>query len=153
SVRHAAFDALSRYARLSGAPLLILGERRTGKTRLVETIVATLKTRKKVVTVPCGGLDSALAESLLFGHHKGASTGAASDRRGLSGDAKGGILFLDEVQDLPSACQRKLVSVFQVRQRRYRLLGSDREVSADVGLVCASNLPVAELRERVVADL
>lgn len=133
--------------------LLILGERGTGKTRLVETIVATLKARKKVVTVPCGGLDSALAESLLFGHRKGAFTGAATDRRGLLAEADGGILFLDEVQDLPKPAQRKLVRVFQDRQRRYRPLGRDREESANVELVCASNLPVAELRERLDADL
>ncbi len=151
--RRAAFDSLARYARVIGAPLLVLGERGTGKTRLVETIVATLKARKKVVTVPCGGLDSSLAESLLFGHRKGAFTGAATDRQGLLAEANGGILFLDEVQDLPQPAQRKLVRVFQDRQRRYRSLGSDREDTADAELVCASNLPVADLRERLDADL
>lgn len=151
--RRAAFDGLARYARVIGAPLLVLGERGTGKTRLVETIVATLKARKKVVTVPCGGLDSALAESLLFGHRKGAFTGAAVDRPGLLAEANKGILFLDEVQDLPKAAQRTLVRVFQDRRRRYRPLGSDREESVDVELVCASNLPVPELRDRLDADL
>lgn len=153
SARRAALEGIARYARVLGAPLLVLGERGTGKTRLVETIVATLKARKKVVSVPCGGLDSALAESLLFGHRKGAFTGAATDRPGLLAEANGGILFLDEVQDLPKPAQRKLVRVFQDRQRRYRALGSDREESIDVELVCASNLPVAELRERLDADL
>lgn len=153
AARRAAFERLARYARVIGAPLLILGERGTGKTRLVETIVATLKGRKKVVTVPCGGLDSALAESLLFGHRKGAFTGAAADRPGLLSEASGGILFLDEVQDLPKPAQRKLVRVFQGRQRRYRPVGSDREESVDIELVCASNLPVSELRDRLDADL
>lgn len=153
AARRLAFEHLARYASVIGAPLLILGERGTGKTRLVETIVATLKGRKKVVTVPCGGLDSALAESLLFGHLKGAFTGAAVDRTGLLAEASGGILFLDEVQDLPKPIQRKLVRVFQDRQRRYRPVGSDHEESVDVELVCASNLPVAELRERLDADL
>jgi DNA-binding NtrC family response regulator len=151
--RALAFDRLSRYAGVIGAPLLILGERGTGKTRLVETLVTSLKARKKVVTVPCGGLDSALAESLLFGHRKGAFTGAATGRPGLVAEANGGVLFLDEVQDLPKHAQRKLVRVFQDRQRRYRPLGSDHEETADVELVCASNLPVAELRERLDADL
>lgn len=151
--RRLALEHLVRYARVFGAPLLILGERGTGKTRLVETFIATLKGRKHVVTVPCGGLDSALAESLLFGHRKGAFTGAAGDRPGLVKEANGGILFLDEVQDLPKPVQRKLVRVFQDRQRRYRPVGSDREESADVELVCASNLPLSELRERLDADL
>ncbi|MEO0605910.1 MAG: sigma 54-interacting transcriptional regulator [Myxococcota bacterium] len=151
--RRVAFEHLARYARVDGAPLLILGERGTGKTRLVETFVATLKGRKKVVTVPCGGLDSALAESLLFGHRKGAFTGAATDRRGLLAEAGGGVLFLDEVQDLPKHVQRKLVRVFQDRKRRYRPVGSDLEESVDVEIVCASNLPVEELRERLDADL
>lgn len=151
-VRRAAMERLARYARVRGAPLLILGERGTGKTRLVETIVATLKGRKKVVPVPCGGLDSSLAEGALFGHRRGAFTGAATDRKGLLAEADGGILFLDEVQDLPKAAQRKLVRVFQDRRRRYRQLGSDRESSVDVELVCASNLSLKELRAQLDAD-
>lgn len=151
--RRRLFEHLARYARVIGSPLLILGERGTGKTRLVETIVATLKGRSNVVTVPCGGLDSQLADTLLFGHRKGAFTGAADDRPGLLAEADGGILFLDEVQDLPKPAQRKLVRVFQDRQRRYRPIGSDREESADVELVCASNLPIADLRTRLDADL
>ena len=151
--RRAAFERLARYARVAGAPLLVLGERGTGKTRIVETLVASLKRRRQVVTVPCGGLDSSLAESLLFGHRKGAFTGAAGDRPGLPAEADGGILFLDEVQDLPKPAQRKLVRVFQDRKRRFRPLGSDNELSVDVELVCASNLHVAGLRECLDPDL
>ncbi|WP_312910343.1 sigma-54-dependent transcriptional regulator [Stutzerimonas nitrititolerans] len=153
AARRAAMERLHRYAGVAGAPLLVLGERGTGKTRLVESFVAVLKGRAKVVTVPCGGLDSSLAESLLFGHSKGAFTGAASKRPGLLAEADKGILFLDEVQDLPATIQRKLVRVFQDRHRRYRPLGSDKEESVDVELVCASNLPEAELRKRLDADL
>ncbi|APR77362.1 Response regulator of zinc sigma-54-dependent two-component system [Minicystis rosea] len=101
-----ALERLARYARVIGAPLLILGERGTGKTRLVETHVRPLKQRAKVVSLACGGLDSTLAESLLFGHRKGAFTGAASDRLGLLAEADGGILFLDEVQDPAEADSR-----------------------------------------------
>jgi len=151
--RRNALERLARYSSVIGAPLLVMGERGIGKTRLVETYVATLKRREKVVTVACGGLDSALAESLLFGHRKGAFTGAASDRRGLLAEADGGILFLDEVQDLPRSAQRKLVRVFQDRHRKYRPVGSDREESVDVELVCASNLPIADLREQLDSDL
>ena len=151
--RRAALERLARYARVPGAPLLLLGERGTGKTRLVETHVSPLKGREKVVTLPCGGLDSTLAESLLFGHCKGAFTGAAADRAGLLANADGGILFLDEIQDLPSSAQRKLVRVLQDRHRRYRPLGADKERSVDVEIVCASNLELDALRARLDADL
>lgn len=151
-VRHSALDRLARYSRVTGAPLLILGERGTGKTRLVETYVTTLKNCDNVVTVACGGLDSALAESVLFGHHKGAFTGAEQDRKGLLAEAHGGILFLDEVQDLPKFVQRKLVRVFQDRKRKYRSVGSDKEEIADFELVCASNLSVDELRKQLDDD-
>lgn len=153
AARRMALEHLGRYAGVFGAPLLILGERGTGKTRLVETFVAPFKGRNKVISVPCGGLDSALAESALFGHCKGAFTGATTNRLGLLAEANGGILFLDEVQDLPKTAQRMLVRVFQDRLRRYRPVGSDREQHADVELVCASNLPVTALRERLDADL
>lgn len=151
--RAAALERLARYAKVPGAPLLLLGERGTGKTRTVETLVATLKGRPHVVTLACGGLDSALADSLLFGHEKGAFTGATASRTGLLEDADGGILFLDEVQDLPRVAQRKLVRVFQDHRRRFRPLGSDQEKAVDVDLVCASNLGGRALRERLDPDL
>jgi DNA-binding NtrC family response regulator len=154
AARREAMNCLFRYARVAGAPLLILGERGTGKSRLVETQVALLKHRPdKVVTLACGGLESSLAESLLFGHVKGAFTGAAQARKGLLAQASGGILFLDEIQDLPRPVQRQLVRVFQDRQRRYRPIGSDTEISAHFELVCASNLSMAQLRERLDEDL
>ena len=154
AARRAALERLARYALVRGMPLLILGERGTGKTRIVETLVAKLKRRPgKVVTLACGGLDSSLADSLLFGHRKGAFTGAADNRPGLLAEADEGILFLDEVQDLPKAAQRKLVRVFQDRRRRYRPLGGDKEVAVDVELVCASNLEDAVLRKRLDPDL
>lgn len=153
TARRIALDNLFRFARVAGVPLLILGERGTGKSRLVETQVATLKQRPhRVVTLACGGLESTLAESLLFGHVKGAFTGAAQARKGLLAQADGGILFLDEIQDLPRPVQRQLVRVFQDRQRRYRPIGSDDEISVDFELVCASNLPMTQLRERLDED-
>jgi DNA-binding NtrC family response regulator len=151
--RRAALEDVVRYAAVAGAPLLVLGERGTGKTRLVETLVSSIKRRTQVVTVPCGALDSSLAESELFGHVKGAFTGAETNRRGLLGNADGGILFLDEVQDLPKAVQRKLIRFLQDRLRRYRQVGGDKELSTDVEVVCASNLTLSELSKRLDADL
>lgn len=151
--RREALERLARLARVPGAPLLVLGERGTGKTRLVETYVAAVKQRERVVTVPCGGLDSAVAESALFGHVKGAYTGAERDRAGLLADAARGILFLDEVQDLPRSAQRMLVRALQDGRRRYRPVGGDEELTSDAELVCASNLSMAELRSRLDPDL
>lgn len=151
--RRRALEDLFRYAGVPGAPLLVLGERGTGKTRLVETLVASIKQRENVVTVPCGALDSTLAESELFGHVKGAFTGAETNRKGLLGNADGGILFLDEVQDLPTGVQRKLIRFLQDRKRRYRQVGGDKEQSADVEVVCASNMPLSDLSKRLASDL
>ncbi len=151
--RRRAFEDLYRFASIPHAPLLILGERGTGKTRLVESWIPRLKRREKIVVVPCGTLDSSLAESELFGHVKGAFTGAEKDRDGLLANADGGILFLDEVQDLPMGVQRKLIRFLQDRRRRYRRVGSDEEYSVDVEVVCASNLSLPDLAGRLAPDL
>lgn len=150
--RRAALERLARYARVIGAPLLLLGERGTGKTRLLDTHVKRLKQRDRVQTLACGGLESTLADSLLFGHRKGAFTGADKDREGLIALANGGVLFLDEIQDLPKVAQRKLVRVLQDRHRRFRPLGSDEEQTSSFELVCASNLDSRSLRSKLDAD-
>jgi DNA-binding NtrC family response regulator len=153
--RRAALDMLRRFARVPGAPLLILGERGTGKTTLVETYLAPLKQRP-LVALACGTLDGAdtrMAESELFGHVKGAFTGADKAREGLVTRADRGVLLLDEVQDLPKPLQRKLVRLLQDERRRYRPVGADEEREADVDVVCASNLPLEKLRKRLDADL
>ncbi len=150
--RREALERLARYARVPGAPLLLLGERGVGKTRVVETLVSTMKDRPKVVTVPCGGLDSSLVESVLFGYVKGSFTGATEDRPGLLEEADKGILFLDEVQDLPRHAQRRLIRLLQDRERRYRPLGSQKELRADVEIVCASNHPLDSLRQTLDQD-
>ncbi|MFO0963749.1 MAG: sigma 54-interacting transcriptional regulator [Phycisphaerales bacterium] len=148
--RREAFDVLCRYARLNHAPLLVLGERGTGKSRLVETLVGKAR-GKGIVSLACGGIDPALAESMLFGHVRGAFTGAVSDRPGAIASAKGKLLFLDEVQDLPRTVQRKLVRVLQ--DQRYTPVGSDKELRADFELVCASNRPLSALQELIDPDL
>lgn len=150
--RRAALERLAVYARLRGAPLLVLGERGTGKSRLVESVVGKLKQRP-VTVVPCGALDSSLADSLLFGHEKGAFTGAVGKRAGLLQKSDKGVLFLDEVQDLPPTTQRRLVRFLQDQRGRFRPLGADKEIEVDVELVCASNLSLAALRARLDHDL
>jgi DNA-binding NtrC family response regulator len=90
---------------------------------------------------------------MLFGHVKGAFTGAAQARPGLLKEAHKGILFLDEIQDLAKPLQRKLVRVFQDRQHRFRPVGGDKEESVDIEVVCASNRGMAELQAALDADL
>jgi len=150
-VRAQALRRLKQYSGLTGHPLLLLGERGTGKTRLVERYVSKIKSRE-VVALACGGLKSSVAESLLFGHVKGAFTGAQQERKGLIGEADGKLLFLDEVQDLPRNVQRELVRTLQDREHKYRQLGSDKEKKSDFELVCASNLSFEKLQQELYPD-
>ncbi|HBC3950823.1 sigma 54-interacting transcriptional regulator [Vibrio parahaemolyticus] len=149
--RREAFEQLKRFTSIPHVPLLVLGERGTGKTRLIETFVKATK-QKEVVTIACGGLDSSVAESLIFGHKKGAFTGATSDREGILKSADGKVLFLDEIQDLPQTVQRKLVRVLQDYQHRYRPIGADKEETSSFELICASNKNCSELAGVLDAD-
>jgi transcriptional regulator with AAA-type ATPase domain len=89
---------------------------------------------------------------MLFGHVKGAFTGADKDRKGLIGEANGKLLFLDEVQDLPQKVQRELVRTLQDREHKYRQIGADKELSSDFELVCASNQTFDQLRKELYPD-
>ena len=149
--RQEALEKIRIFASVQGVPLLLLGERGTGKSRLVESYIATIK-KKKVVTVACGTLDSTLAESAIFGHKKGAFTGATENRKGYLEEADGKILFLDEIQDLPRNIQRKLLRTLQDKDHHYRILGDTKETKANIELVCASNLPERELRQKLDPD-
>lgn len=149
--RRDALEQIKVYAGVQGVPMLLLGERGIGKSSVVESFVSTIK-KKDVVTVACGSLDSNLVESMIFGHKKGAFTGADREKKGLLKEAEGKILFLDEIQDLPKPVQRKLVRTLQDKKHRYRSLGSDKEEFADIELVCASNLPEKELKEKLDPD-
>ncbi len=149
--RREGFEQLKRFTSIPNIPLLVLGERGTGKTRVIETLVKVLK-QKEIVTVACGGLDSTVAESLVFGHRKGSFTGAVDDREGLLSAANGKILFLDEIQDLPQFVQRKLVRVLQDSKHRFRPVGSDNEELSDFELICASNKEYQELQNTLDPD-
>ena len=88
----------------------------------------------------------------MFGHKKGAFTGASESRKGYLEEADGKILFLDEIQDLPRNVQRKLLRTLQDKDHRYRILGDTKETKANVELVCASNLTEKELRQKLDPD-
>ena len=125
--------------------VLVLGESGTGK-ELVARCIRALSSRKDgpFVAVNCAGLSAELLESTLFGHKRGAFTGATSDREGLFGAAKKGTLFLDEIGETPLEVQAKLLRVLQ--ERRYTALGSTQEQEADVRIVAATN---RDLRQEI----
>jgi transcriptional regulator with PAS, ATPase and Fis domain len=132
-------------AEVSDITILLEGETGTGKQVLAQGIHKLDQKRKSFsfVTVHCSTISESLAESELFGHQRGAFSGAVSDRRGLFQSAQHGTLFLDDVNDLPFHLQPKLLDVIQ--RGIVRPVGSDREISVDVRIIAACNQPLEPL--------
>ena len=126
------------------ANILILGENGTGKDLIARAIHQhSLRADKPFVKVDLGALTESIFESELFGHKKGAFTGAGEDRAGRFEAAGGGTLFLDEIGNISLQQQVKLLSVLQNRQ--VTRLGSNDPINIDIRLICATNLPITEL--------
>lgn len=134
-----------RAACVSDITVLLEGETGTGKQVLAHAIHRLDQKRSAFpfVTMHCGSLSETLAESELFGHQKGAFTGAVANRRGLFQTAHRGTLFLDDVNDLPRTLQGKLLDVLQ--RGMVRPMGSDDEKRVDVRVLAASNQPLKPL--------
>ncbi len=124
-------------------PVLVLGETGTGK-ELASRSVHRLSARsdQPFVAVNCSALAPSLAESELFGHEKGAFTGANSSRKGRFELADGGTLFLDEIGDLPMELQPKLLRIIQ--EGSFERVGSERTIRVDVRIVAATHVDLAE---------
>ena len=131
------FDMIQKVA-ASQSSVLILGESGTGKELVARSIhTCSLRKSKQFVAVNCGAIPENLIESELFGHKKGAFTGAVSDRPGLFEQAEGGTLFLDEIGELPLLMQTKLLRVLQ--EREFKRVGDAQTRKADVRIISASN--------------
>jgi len=122
----------------SDATVLILGESGTGKEVIARALHdASIRGAKPFVPVNCGAIPGELLESELFGHEKGAFTGAFSSRQGRFELAEGGTLFLDEIGDMPMSMQVKLLRVLQ--ERTFERVGSNRTVHCDVRIIAATH--------------
>lgn len=123
---------------LSDVNVLITGETGTGKERFAEAIhINSQRANHDFVVVDCAALPTNLVESILFGHEKGAFTGADQSRSGLIKQAHGGTLFLDEIGELPLDLQKALLRVLE--EHCFRPLGSQQQINSDFRLVAATN--------------
>lgn len=137
---------LARRAAKTSATILIGGESGTGKERLARYIhEMSSRSGKPFVAINCAAIPEAMLESILFGHSKGAFTGATASQQGKFELAQGGTLLLDEISELPLALQAKLLRVLQ--EKEVERLGSHQVIALDVRIIAASN---RDLRELVV---
>ena len=137
-------EALRKVA-ATNATVLLMGESGTGKEVAARTLHAwSPRASGPFVAVNCAAIPETLLESELFGHERGAFTGAVSARRGRIELAGGGTFFLDEIGEMPPALQAKLLRVLQ--DRRFERVGGSRTIEADVRWVAATNRDVDELR-------
>ncbi|HSN51040.1 MAG TPA: sigma-54 dependent transcriptional regulator [Woeseiaceae bacterium] len=144
----AVFSIVERAAP-TDASVLVLGENGTGKELIARRLHAMSSRAGQVfLAVDMGAISESLFEAELFGHRKGAFTGANEDRLGRLQAADGGTLFLDEIGNLPLHLQAKLLSVLE--QRKVTPVGADRPQSFDVRVISATNTPIEHLRD---ADL
>jgi two-component system NtrC family response regulator len=128
----------------TGAPVLILGESGTGKEMIAQALHRRSPQKNgPFVGINCNAIPENLLESELFGHEKGAFTGAHTLRKGHIEGATGGTLFLDEIGDLPAPVQVKLLRFLQ--EKRFQRVGGRQEIPSDARVIAATNLNLKEL--------
>jgi len=142
------FGWVLRASALSDLSVLITGETGTGKELLGNAIyhLDRKRCRGPLIVLNCGAITAGVAESELFGHRRGAFTGADRDRPGLIRAANGGILFLDEIGDLDLGLQSKLLRVLQ--ENRVLGVGEDQEVPVNIRVIAATNRNLEEMTRK-----
>ncbi|BBM85010.1 sigma-54-dependent transcriptional regulator [Candidatus Uabimicrobium amorphum] len=126
------------------ATVFVKGESGTGKSLVAKAIhESSLRSKHPFIAIDCGAIPSSLLESELFGHEKGAFTGAVRKKKGFFLRAHQGTLFLDEITNLPLELQPKLLRVIQ--EREITPIGSDKEIKVDVRIVTATNDNIEEM--------
>ena len=145
--------SLIRQAAPRSVSILLIGESGTGKELAAREIHnSSLRSDQPFVAVNCAALPETLIESELFGHEKGAFTGAFERRQGCFEQAQGGTLFLDEITEMPLATQSKLLRALE--ERSIRRVGGKAEIPVDVRLIAATNRsPEEALREKPCAAI
>ncbi|MCP4348256.1 MAG: sigma-54-dependent Fis family transcriptional regulator [Desulfobacterales bacterium] len=141
--------SIFRYIELTAPtphPILITGETGTGKELFANAVHAASKRTGRIISCNVAGFDDEVFSDTLFGHAKGAFTGASGIREGLIGQAEEGTLFLDEIGDLSIASQIKLLRFLQ--NNTYYPIGSDREKKADTRIITATNRNLWELQKQ-----
>ncbi len=138
------FELIERVA-MTSSTVLLEGESGTGKELIARAIhYASSRSNQRFLSVNCGALPETLLESELFGHERGAFTGAVRDKKGLFREANTGTLFLDEIGEMAPSMQVKLLRALQ--EKKVRKIGGHREEAVDVRIIAATNL---NLREQI----
>lgn len=148
--KNAAFNKLietiERVAVRSSDPILLTGPSGAGKSQLAQQIYLLKKESGKIkgkfVAVNCATLGGDLANSTLFGHASGSFTGASKSHQGFLKEADGGILFLDEIGELPLDTQARLLKA--IEEKTYRPVGADKDESSDFELICGTNRDLSD---------
>lgn len=138
---------LAKRVAVRDVPVIIQGETGTGKEVFAQAIhKASIRAGKAFIAVNCGAIPESLIDSQLFGHKKGAFTGAVSDRKGFFDEADGGTLFLDEIGELPLDAQSKLLRALQ--QKEVTPVGASKPHTADVRVVAATHRDLLAMIEK-----
>ncbi len=137
------FALIERVA-LTNSTVLLEGESGTGKELIAHAVhYSSARSNHRFLSVNCGALPETLLESELFGHERGAFTGAVRDKKGLFREASGGTLFLDEIGEMAPAMQVKLLRALQ--EKKVRRIGGHREEPVDVRIIAATNQNLQEM--------